>query len=167
MVFWQIRQFNLEIPCIVVVILIGLIVWLWPYFFSKTSYSIGKSFTKQAIMTTPEIVFFEKIRRAVPDMLVFPQVAMSGIVTPICNRGDSRFFGLFNQISQKRIDYVVCNPKAKYEVVCIIELDDASHDAEKDKRRDAITRDAGHVTLRFRNARTTAIAEIRKAVLCA
>jgi hypothetical protein len=123
---------------------------------------------KQAIMTSNELVFFDKLCLNFPSFAIFPQVAMSGIVTPAYSKKDKRFFELFPKFSQKRIDYVVCNPKEKYYVVLIIELDDSTHDNEKkiksDKDRDDIHRNAGYVTLRFRDSKDENFEEIRKTI---
>ena len=50
-------------------------------------------------------------------------------------------------------------------VITLIELDDRTHDAAKDQRRDSITGAAGFPTLRWHSRKRPLPAEIRKAVL--
>jgi hypothetical protein len=121
-------------------------------------------FIPTPIMTSPEIVFYRKIVRAVPELAVFPQVSMSGIMQPSHSKRDGEFFKLFNKIAQKRIDYVICDPRQEFAVVCLIELDDSSHNPKKDALRDSLTNDAGYRTIRFPNAKKPSMVEIARLI---
>ena len=77
---------------------------------------------------------------------------------------NSRFTPAFRAISQKRIDFVVCD-RDSMEVRCLVELDDSSHDAQRDQVRDAITAQAGYRTVRVRARRRYDIDGLRNRVL--
>ena len=115
------------------------------------------------ILTANEIEFFGRLREALPDFEVFPQVCMGAIIKPANGSGKdyARIRGTF---AQKIIDFTVCDPKT-LKVITLIELDDRTHDAAKDQRRDSITGSAGYPTLRWHSRKRPLPAEIRKAVL--
>ena len=97
-------------------------------------------------MTNNELEFFHRIRRAVLDGYVFPQVAMSGLIEP-ANAGGDSYQAAFRRISQKRVDYVVFDASMK--LLAVIELDDRTHNSKKDAVRDAQFMSAGIPTLRY------------------
>jgi hypothetical protein len=124
----------------------------------------GYSFTDCPLMSASEIRFYRVLQMAVPNELVFPQVGMAALVRPRYAGADSRFVPAFRTISQKRIDFVVCN-RDSMEVRCLVELDDSSHDARRDQVRDAITAQAGYRTVRVRAGRRYDIDGLRRRVL--
>ncbi len=64
---------------------------------------------------------------------------------------------------QKVADFVVCD--RDFQVVTVVKCDDASHDGEKDRKRDEIVREAGAPTIRWRATKQPSREEIRKAIL--
>jgi hypothetical protein len=124
----------------------------------------GYSFTGCPLMTESEIRFYRVLQMAVPKELVFPQVGMAAVVRPSYAAADSRFTPAFRAISQKRIDFVVCD-RDSMEVRCLVELDDSTHDARRDEARDAITAIAGYRTVRVRAGRRYDIDRLRNRVL--
>jgi hypothetical protein len=122
------------------------------------------SFAGCRLMSEAEIRFFRVLQLAVPNELVFPQVGMAALVRPNYAGTDARYIPAFRTISQKRIDFLVCN-RDSLEVRCLVELDDSSHEAERDRERDAITAMAGYRTIRVRAARRYDINGLRRRVL--
>jgi hypothetical protein len=119
------------------------------------------SYTQCQILTPNEAEFFGRLRAALPDHYVFPQVAMSAIIAP---KGYARSRqAAFNQIARKRVDFVICTDRLK--LVVLVELDDRTHDARRDAKRDAMTRSAGIRTIRFSSSRRPSVPEIRAAIL--
>lgn len=115
------------------------------------------------IMTENEKEFFFRLQRALPEYLVFPQVAMSALIEPKVARKSKQWHAAFNKIARKRVDYCIYDKSLK--LITLIELDDRMHKRSQDKERDLNTGDAGIPTLRFQSKRKPDEAFIRKAVL--
>ncbi len=77
-----------------------------------------------------EIQLYERLRAALEDTHVFPQVAMSAFVQ---HRGKSQ--AARNLFAQKYVDYLVCERKTMRPLY-VIELDGASHGSAKAQKRD-------------------------------
>ncbi|MEM5312348.1 DUF2726 domain-containing protein [Paraburkholderia sp. JHI869] len=119
------------------------------------------SYRQCAILTPNEAEFFGRLRAALPEHYVFPQVAMSAIIAP---NGYARSrHAAFNKIARKRVDFVICTDRLQ--LVVLVELDDRTHDAGRDAKRDAMTRSAGIRTIRFLSSNRPSVAEIRAAIL--
>lgn len=73
-----------------------------------------------------------------------------------------RWMSAFGRISQKRIDYGIFSDWM--EMIAIVELDDKTHDPEKDAVRDSYTKSAGIKTLRFESQEKPTVATLRKRI---
>lgn len=116
---------------------------------------------KGPVLSSPERQLYSRLVSALPGHIVLAQVAFSRLVearngTPKQNRVR------MNAVLQKVADFVVCTED--FEVVAVIELDDSTHDPEKDARRDAILEAAGIETVRFHVSRLPNEDEIRDAL---
>ncbi len=120
------------------------------------------------ILTANEQEFFQRLLKAYSEGFIFPQVGMAALITP--NEKDRKRWGMaFAKISQKRVDFAIYDEALS--LICIIELDDKTHDLQKDRARDALTQSAGIRTLRYLskakpsikqlNADITAVAQAR------
>ncbi len=110
----------------------------------------SRQFFSRPLLTAAELKFFETLRRALPDFEVAPQVCMGALVAP-----PSHLYGEVKERARRRyqskmIDFTVWDAKTG-KVICLVELDDPSHDnrKEKDEERDAMTGEAGYATLRW------------------
>jgi hypothetical protein len=119
------------------------------------------SYRRCDILTPNEAEFFGRLRAALPDHYVFPQVGMSAIIAPTGNARSRA--AAFNRIAQKRVDFAICTDRLQ--LVVLVELDDRSHNARRDAIRDAMTRSAGIRTIRFSSTRRPTVAEIRAVIL--
>lgn len=108
----------------------------------------------RALLTGNEREFFGRLSRALPGHRIFPQVAMSAILTSA--KGRSRF-------DRKVVDFVVCDHAMR--VVALVELDDRTHERRRDAARDAMTREAGYRTVRYRSRSKPDAARIAADVL--
>jgi hypothetical protein len=106
------------------------------------------AYRKKKILTGNEAEFYFRLCRALPDHLIFPQVAMSALIEPKTANQKKRKHA-FYRISQKVVDYAVF--KHDLTLVAIVELDDKTHSASKDKIRDAYLSSAGIKTIRFQS----------------
>ncbi|MBT2867672.1 DUF2726 domain-containing protein [Chromobacterium violaceum] len=104
---------------------------------------------RKAILTEREIECYSRLVKSLsPNFIVFPQVAFSQILA-VQGGTQNQNQWLFRTMSQKVADFLVC--KKDLTMVAVIELDDSSHNGkeENDKRRDAIIRGVGLMSLRI------------------
>ncbi|MCE4555818.1 DUF2726 domain-containing protein [Roseateles cellulosilyticus] len=96
------------------------------------------------LLTDREQPMFHRLQQAFPEYVVLTQVAFSALITA----KDMPTRATFNR---KVADFVLTN-KA-FEVVAVIELDDASHRGREkhDSRRDLLLERAGYRVLRFKH----------------
>jgi hypothetical protein len=108
-----------------------------------------KTYKKRDVLTEVEQIMYWRIIEALPEYVVFGQTAFSGFMEPDVDswRETKRFYSLFGRIAQKRADFVVMDKK--FRVIGIIELDDRSHDIDKDMDRDELVGCAGINTIRW------------------
>ena len=99
--------------------------------------------TKRSPLTDREREMYFALCSALPECVVLAQVALSALITTDSQSTRNRF-------DRKVADFVICSKKLT--VVAIIELDDSTHEKKKiqDNDRDAMLRNAGYYTLRFR-----------------
>ena len=70
------------------------------------------------------------------DVEVLGKVRVADILKPTKGLSRSDWQKAFNKISSKHFDFVLCN-KDDLSVICVIELNDKSHNAKKRQERDA------------------------------
>jgi hypothetical protein len=99
------------------------------------------------ILTANEREFFYRLKRALPDYHIFPQVAFGAILDTPYDTGRRYYRGRF---SQKIADYVVCE-RLTMNIIAIVELDDRTHNLAKDRKRDAMLNNAGYRVVRFQS----------------
>jgi very-short-patch-repair endonuclease len=103
------------------------------------------------ILTDNETEFYYRLQRALPHYHVLTQVSFAAFLTSAqAHRG---FY------SQKIADFVVCEPQTM-KVLAIVELDDRTHNAAKDAKRDKMLSSAGYRTIRFHSKRKPSETEI-------
>ncbi|MEW9900822.1 DUF2726 domain-containing protein [Chitinivorax sp. PXF-14] len=96
---------------------------VWPFYAKK-------------VMSGPEQVLYFRLTEALPDHIVLAQVQLSRLLGV---RKGHKAMEWNNRINRMSADFVVCRRDAS--VLCVVELDDASHlkperqqaDAKKDK----------------------------------
>lgn len=115
-------------------------------------------------LTPNEVEFYRRLQKALPEFDVMPQVAMSSLIDTDLAEDHPEYWAQRHRFAQKVVDFVVYRRKP-VGVIALIELDDRTHDANKDAMRDAMTREAGLVTLRFESRSKPSVEEIRRKVL--
>ena len=115
--------------------------------------------TRRRLLTENETEFFFRLRAAIgDDFHVMAQVSMGALMNAGGGGSRARF-------DRKIVDYVICDRSLK--VVLLVELDDRTHDKQKDRARDRMTAEAGYQTLRIESKNKPGVAELRKLVLAA
>jgi hypothetical protein len=130
--------------------------WIWPTSFAVLalvvvlylSWARRPRFRPCTVMTANEREFYQRILQACPDCEIWPQVPLLALVRPDAREGSRAFWTAFRQISNARVDWVIAQDM---EVLAILELDDRSHDAKRDARRNDILKSCGYRVLRFQS----------------
>lgn len=118
-------------------------------------------FKAKPLLTANELEFLARLEAAAPELRFFPQVAMGALLDPAVPRSDRKaHYRLRAMFSQKIVDFVA-QRKADGQIVAIIELDDRTHDADKDARRDDMLKSAGYRTIRWHSKTKPDAAAIR------
>jgi len=132
------------------------------YLYLKASAKNSVRYKSKNLLTDNELEFFKRLTRALPDVHIFPQVAMSALIEPTATKGTKTFMSAFGRISQKRVDYALYDAGMK--LLCIVELDDKMHNAAKDEVRDRFLNSAGIRTIRWNSKNKPQESEIQTQV---
>ena len=124
-------------------------------------------FAPMPIMTDTEVLFFDKLRDALPDYHIFVQVQLSRIIAGNSDDAAERRFW-FNRICRQSVDYVIVDNDAQTTLVAI-ELDDWTHSnkarQKADDKKDKALASAGIPIVRFHAERMPTTAMIRQELL--
>jgi len=104
---------------------------------------------KRAFLTENEKEFLDRLEKAFPEHRVMAQVSMGALMAPDVRGGSGHYLAIRGRFAQKVVDFVILDDAL--EVVALVELDDRTHQQEKDAARDAMTAAAGYVTLRYQS----------------
>lgn len=118
-------------------------------------------YRRTSVMTANEREFYQRLLQALPDCAIWPQVPLLALVRPDAREGSRTFWVAFKQISNARVDWVIARD---LEVIALIELDDRSHDAKRDAKRDQILKSCGYRVLRFQSKKRPDPGQIHDAV---
>lgn len=97
---------------------------------------------REALFTPAERSFLGVLNQAIDDnAIIFGKVRVADIIKPNSWLSRKKWQTLFNKISSKHFDFVICD-KHDLSVLCAIELDDKSHNSKIRKKRDAFLQSA-------------------------
>lgn len=92
---------------------------------------------KQVLFSPAERSFLGVLDDAVgAECRIFGKVRIADVAEPKKGLDKSNYKKAFNRISAKHFDYVLCD-KNDLSIVCVVELDDKSHNQRKRQERDA------------------------------
>jgi hypothetical protein len=148
-------------------LLLGVVVVLVALFALKGGSAVpskdgGGAYKAGKLMTENEREFFGRLVAALPDHYIFPQVAMGALIVPASTNKSTAHADRL-RIAQQRVDFVVCDRACN--VTVVVELDDRTHQATKDKRRDERLLQGAIRTVRFQSKDKPGAQAIREAVL--
>ncbi|WP_336314644.1 DUF2726 domain-containing protein [Sphingomonas koreensis] len=114
-------------------------------------------------LTAREQAMLVALEHVLPMYRIHAQVSMGALLA--APRRPGRRFNTAdrNAFSQKIVDFVVVDPTT-WIVVALVELDDRSHNAIKDRVRDAMTAGAGYKTIRISSSARPTVATAIAAV---
>lgn len=133
---------------------------------AKPSKEFQVRYIRREVMSPTEVKFFARLSAAAPHLLVAPQVALSALVDIADHQKRGKYQHTNRaKIAQQRLDFVLMS-KETGKVVCVVELDDHTHDNErqraKDLERDAILTGTGYKVLRFDARKMPQTSELAK-----
>ena len=108
------------------------------------------------IMTAAERRAYVILAELLPNYRIYPQVAMAAVIGPNPSHDFTERQRIRGTFSQKYIDFVIEHPDDG-SVIALVELDDHTHDSAKDAARDAMTTEAGYITIRLKDSKPTTI----------
>jgi len=119
-------------------------------------------------LTGNEREFLGRLERALPETRIHAQVSMGALLRPARAAGGRK--GLARQRAVRaRFDRKICDfvveDRRSGAILCVVELDDRTHVAARDRARDAMMARAGYRTLRFESRAKPDAAGIRSRVL--
>ena len=119
-------------------------------------------FQAKRVLSDPEQVLFGRLKVALPDHVILSQVSFSQFL--FTKGGDRKQnFARFAEARQKVADFLVCDPS--FQIVAVVELDDRSHETQKDKKRDMILTEAGLRIVRWNASSIPSAETISHAIL--
>lgn len=126
------------------------------------------NYKAKPLLSANELEFLSRLESAVPELRFCPQVAMGALLDPAVSKKEnpSRHASLRGTFAQKMIDFVAMDRKTGA-IVAIIELDDRTHNEEKDAKRDAMLKSAGYKTVRWHSKNKPDAVAIREELILA
>ncbi len=111
---------------------------------------------RKSIFTPAERSFYGVLRDVIKDNAeIFAKIRVADIIAPNKQLDKSHWQRAFNKISGKHFDFVICDKKT-LSVLCVIELNDSSHNSAKRIERDEFLREvcrSANIPLLFWKAR--------------
>lgn len=125
------------------------------------------AFARRDFLTGNELEFLGRLERSLPELRIHAQVSMGALLKPGAGQRTiserRRHYAARGRFSQKIADFVLQDRRTG-EVVAVVELDDRTHDAGKDARRDAMLKQAGYRTIRWHSRTKPTREQIRERV---
>ena len=118
------------------------------------------------LFSPAELHFFMTLERVVDNRArIYAKVRLADLVAVREGTSRRRFWQAFNAVACKHVDYVLCDREA-HQVLCVIELDDRSHEHGDRKARDdfvdAVMHSAGIPIFHFPARTWYKAAEVRE-----
>jgi very-short-patch-repair endonuclease len=122
-------------------------------------------FKAKVMLSANELEFLGRLETAAPELRFHAQVAMGALLDPAVSRKEGKeFFRLRGMFAQKIVDFVAQDRKDG-RIVAIIELDDRTHDGDKDAKRDLMLASAGYRIIRWHSKTKPEVAAIRSELI--
>lgn len=141
------------------VIIFGLAIYLK----LKSTGTSGDLYKSKQLLTSNEQEFFQRLTEALPNHHIFPQVSLGALLQPNVKGDNRKYYSVRGTFAQKIADFVVCDKEMK--VVAIVELDDKTHNIDKDNKRDAMLEQASYTVVRWHSKKKPTVQEIADRIL--
>lgn len=137
------------IPALVIFSLVAVLGFL--IYWGRALYTEqGLPVRSREILTRNETEFLGRLKRALPDFEILPQVSMGALLEVNLPADHPDYWRIRRHFGLKVVDYIVCQ-KGSMTVVAAVELDDCTHDNKQlqDAQRDEMLSAAGIPTIRW------------------
>lgn len=114
-------------------------------------------------LTEREAAMLVAIEQILPGHRIHAQVSMGALLRALRPDGRKVSAADRNSFSQKIVDFVV-QDRSSGSVIALIEVDDSSHVARRDRQRDAMTQRAGYTTIRIPARARAALPDVQLAL---
>jgi len=150
---------------VVAIVAAAIVVVLAAVVASKRQPAAGKV-RGRPLLTANEHDFLGRLEAAVPELRFHSQVAMGALLEPAFPKKlDPRaYMSIRGTFSQKIVDFVA-QDRTTGAVIAVVELDDRTHDAAKDNKRDAMLKEGGYRIVRWQSIAKPDPAAIRRALV--
>lgn len=124
----------------------------------KAQESKSKYF-KKILLSAPEQVIYHRLKASMPEHEILAQVAFSQMIG---SKGGSKKenFSKYGKARQKVADFVICDKS--FNIIGVVEIDDKTHNTEKDEGRDKMLLEAGIPTVRWKATNLPSEEEIKQ-----
>jgi very-short-patch-repair endonuclease len=122
-------------------------------------------FKAKPLLTPNELEFLIRLETAAPELRFHAQVSMGAVLeAAVSKKMDAKaHMSARGRFSQKIIDFVA-QRRDDGAIVAMIELDDRTHSADKDSKRDAMLEQAGYRVVRWQSKNKPDATAIRAAL---
>ena len=121
------------------------------------------SYKSKPLLSANEREFYNRLLEALPDSRVLTQVALGALLLPNVGKSSKAYYRARASFSQKIADFVICNKDMS--VIAVIELDDRTHNTDRDSKRDRMLEQAGYKVIRWESKRKPTVEQIRERIL--
>ena len=122
----------------------------------------GELYRAKPLLTANEAEFFGRLRAALPEHLIFPQVSLGALLQPAAGKDRSTAYRIRNTFAQKIADFVIADQDLR--ILAVVELDDRTHSKTRDEQRDNMLHTAGYKVVRWQSKARPDTAEIRQGI---
>jgi hypothetical protein len=143
-----------ETIVVAVIVLGGFGIWLAMHREGRVRYR------KKALLTGCELEFFHRLRQALPECVVAPQVGLAALIEP-AGIGPGRQTAL-SLLATRRVGYAVFDEQMQ--LLTIVELNHGSRRKRADMAMDRYLTEAGLRTVRFNSRQLPSDVRIRASV---
>ena len=130
---------------------------------NKPASTKSKDYKTKPLLTNNEKEFFDRLVIALPRHYIFPQVSFGALLQPNNPKNHKEKMRIRGTFSQKIADFVVADPDLN--ILAIVELDDRTHNPDKDSKRDQMLGEAGYKIIRWQSKAKPTIEQINEAIL--
>lgn len=145
-----------------IIIVVVLVFFGFAFFLKLQSQQLKDLYKSKPLMTDNEKEFYVRLVEALPNYYVFSQVAFGALLQPNIKGNNRKYYSVHGTFAQKIADYVVCDKSMK--VGAIVELDDRTHSASKDGKRDLMLEQAGYTVVRWSSKKKPTVQEIAERI---